>query len=572
MFFDESLAAVVGAPVGLIAASDPDNPARTAGSGRPPVFIPPAWYALTFNLSTVLSSATRTPLFNVNASSGTIAVATATTWTVAQGQFWFQNQLVRATYPLNASLCDAGTPRLCAFAPVTIAVVSNYTAPPAPLIVSISLPPAGLGTLGGDTVSFQGMQLAVGVLTQATYCSNVTGLCFTSPACACPSAALITCTTMPGFGGGYLWNVTQRGVIVPSVSPLVTAYAPPVLASVTVTPSLPLTTAGGAVVLTGRNFGPPAALPFVVITVGPAASQFSMVPTLVNQSTMTAVLQPGCGAGLAVTVTVAGFQSSSANPAATAISFAPPTITSLSAAPTASYPLSQLATAGGDDVWIDGLSFGPLNVAGAPLAVSAAYTGGVGGYSYAYAAAACRKDDTSRAHSRVVCTTSPGVSANFTWTVSVCGQQSAPSTAVTSYAPPVLSRVSGPGAVDGSTDGGQPITVSGSSFGPLSSTQVPGQPPVLTYIAYGLPSGPRAWAYTPTCLVTGVVPATLSCLSAPGTGTNHSWRLAIGGQPSNVLYGVSGYGPPVISQFLGPEATAGATIGGGVVTLQARAE
>lgn len=51
LFVDESAAAVAGALVGVIGAVDSDNPARTAGSGRPAVFVPPAWYALGYTIS-----------------------------------------------------------------------------------------------------------------------------------------------------------------------------------------------------------------------------------------------------------------------------------------------------------------------------------------------------------------------------------------------------------------------------------------------------------------------------------------------------------------------------------------
>lgn len=317
--------------------------------------------------------------------------------------------------------------------------------------------------------------------------------------------------------------------------------------------------------IAGKNLGPPAALPYVSVFYG-TTSQFTMVPIAVNHSTLTAVLQPGCGAGLPVTVSVAGLASSSQNPSATVINFAPPTIGTLYTAPASGAALTQLSTLGGDDVWIDGTSLGPSSVAGSALAVSATYTGGIAGYAYAYGAV-CRKDDASRAHTRVICTTGPGVSANFTWMVRVCGQASAPSVQMTSYTRPTLLGVSGPGAVNAATEGGQSITVLGTSFGPLSSSLVQGTTPTVTSVEYGAPTGTGAWRYAPACVVTGMVPATLACLSTPGTGTNLSWRVAIGGQPSNVLPGASSYGAPVVSQFLGDAAVAGPTVGGTNVTL-----
>lgn len=603
LFVDESAAAVSGAAVGAIGASDSDNPARTAGSGRPVVSVAPAWYTLVYNLSVnAYGNATRAPLFRVNATSGAVAVASSMTWTAAQGQRWFLNSFVRATYSLNVSVCNPTVPPLCTTAPLTVAVTSNYSAPASPLIVSLSLPTGGVGTIGGDVVSFQGVQLAVGATTRATYCSNSTGVCYNAPSCACASASLITCVTAPGFGSDLTWNLTQNGVSVPSAAALVFQYAALVLGAlrrarlirvhgrcwrservyfmsleyrrpiapagaVSASPALPLSSAGGFVTLTGRNFGPPAALPFISVAFG-STRQFSMTPVSVNQTVLTAVLGPGCGSGLPVTIAVAGAQSSSSNPAATSVSFAPPSIFALSPAPGAQTLLSQMSTLGGDDVWIDGQSFGPMTVGGSAISVTATYSGGVGGFSYVYRSA-CRKDDASRAHTRVICTTAPGVSANFSWSLAVCDQASPPAGQVTSYAPPVLQGVSGPGASNAATDGGQSVTLRGSYFGPLTAGLVQGSTPTITSVAYGAASGPRAWLYSPTaCAVTSTSPAAITCLSAPGTGANLSWRIAIGGQDSNVLSGASSYGAPVVSQFLGAAAASGPTAGGPMVTLQ----
>lgn len=590
LFIDESAAAVVGAVVGTVAASDPDNPARTAGSGRPAVLVSPSWYALTYNVSAnAFSNVTNAPLFRINTTSGALSVAASMTWTVAQGQQWFMNGFVRAVFALSISVCNPTVPALCSTAPLTLAVTSNYSAPLSPLVVSLSLPTGGLGTLGGDAVSFQGVQLSVGALTRAVYCSNITGICYNAT-CTCAASSQIACTTAPGFGSAFRWALYQNGVQLPSVAPLISQYAAPVLGkpvkalcalssplpktspppilfciagAVAPSPSSPLTSAGGLVLLTGRNFGPPAALPFITVAYG-AGSQFSMTPVAVNQTMLTAVLGPGCGSSLPVTVSVAGLQSSSPNPAATVVTFAPPSITALSPASGAQTALSQLTTLGGEDVWIDGQSFGPMLAGG----VTATYSGGVGGYEYSYSST-CRKDDASRAHTRVICTTAPGVSANFTWRVVVCGQASAPATQTTSYAPPVLLGVLGPGAVNAATDGGQSVTLRGNFFGPLFSGAVQGSTPTITSIVYGAAGGPRAWLYSPTaCAVTSASPALITCLSAPGTGANLSWRLSIGGQESNILLGASSYGAPVVSQFLGAAAVAGPAAGGPVVTLQ----
>ncbi len=43
----------------------------------------------------------------------------------------------------------------------------------------------------------------------------------------------------------------------------------------------------------------------------------------------------------------------------------------------------------------------------------------------------------------------------------------------------------------------------------------------------------------------------ISCLTAPGTGRNHSWIVYIDGSPSPVFAGNTSYGAPIVATYAG---------------------
>lgn len=66
------------------------------------------------------------------------------------------------------------------------------------------------------------------------------------------------------------------------------------------------------------------------------------------------------------------------------------------------------------------------------------------------------------------CLTLPGAGESLQWTVTVDGQVSELSS--TDYASPVITQLSGAGAIDGSVYGDQLVTITGDYFGPTTDT------------------------------------------------------------------------------------------------------
>ena len=60
-------------------------------------------------------------------------------------------------------------------------------------------------------------------------------------------------------------------------------------------------------------------------------------------------------------------------------------------------------------------------------------------------------------HVAINCTTVPGAGSDHSWIVTISGQAS--TAAKTKYAPPLLSKLSGPGVVNASTYGGEEAMV-----------------------------------------------------------------------------------------------------------------
>jgi hypothetical protein len=96
-----------------------------------------------------------------------------------------------------------------------------------------------------------------------------------------------------------------------------------------------------------------------------------------------------------------------------------------------------------------------------------------------FTAVACTREAT---HTIIRCSSVGGVGSNFAWTVTVAGQSSAPSTNRTSYPAPSLFIVSGVGANEADTQGGQTVVFNGLDFGPPALIA---QYPSLLSVTYG---------------------------------------------------------------------------------------
>jgi len=292
---------------------------------------------------------------------------------------------------------------------------------------------------------------------------------------------------------------------------------------------------------------PPHALPIAACVRREVQAQEFVLDRLEAMHTyILARAQEGCGASLPVLVR-AGGQASYASPTAvnTLLSFPSPTVTLLSVPAGSGYTTATLATGGGQTVVIAGANFGPLRnppTGGALITPLVQYAGGPGG-ALSYAAATCTKA-AATAHTQITCTTAPGAGRDFRWTVEVCGQRSAPSTATTSFAPPIITSIGGTGRSGASTEGGQALTISGSNLGYAAASDAE-MAIVVESVRYGRPAVLQFTAVS--CRASS--PSRIDCLTAEGTGRNHSLQAVIAGQASNAFVGAMSYAEPVLSNF-----------------------
>ncbi len=365
----------------------------------------------------------------------------------------------------------------------------------------------------------------------------------------------LQCTTAPGYGTEHYWSVTIDGQTSPAtIFPWSTSYAAPAITSVAtqdaaLAATMLSTTGGDVIVLTGTNFGPTGAAqgPLLVTYTGTVTgtdtftAAYCAVTTADTQITCTTVV--GVGAYFAWTVEVGGQASPASIGDNGMTSFAPPNIDSVVASP--------LLAAGGGSVVIIGSYFGPV---GTP--VSAVYTSqdpNAGSSSYAAASCAVLRNDIE-----VECVAAPGVGMDFTWVLSVGGQESAPSSGTTSYAIPVVNALQlfpTPAGANGlNTAGGDEFNIHGRNFGPA------GTPISVVYEsnAHG--------SLTPECTV--VSDALASCTSVAGTGVGYVVTVHVGDQNSAPSAATLNYGAPIITGVnTGVDSINQVKVGGGTVVM-----
>lgn len=155
------------------------------------------------------------------------------------------------------------------------------------------------------------------------------------------------------------------------------------------------------------------------------------------------------------------------------------------------------------------------------------------------------------------CLTLPGAGESLQWTVTVDGQVSELSS--TDYAPPVISALSGPGAVNASVYGNQEVVITGNYFGPR--TDVYGVK-FLQSVTYG----PTGVEYTAKdCAVED--DSTILCKTTQGVGQNLRWLVTVEGQMSQLSQATTSYAKP---ELLSAEPLVGHTSGGALITLKGR--
>jgi hypothetical protein len=157
----------------------------------------------------------------------------------------------------------------------------------------------------------------------------------------------------------------------------------------------------------------------------------------------------------------------------------------------------------------------------------------------------------------------PGVGADLSWKVAVSGQWGDVSTFTTACQPPSIKRVSGPGAQKANTDGGQLAHIDGANFGPtcMPSGQaclLANGGKVFLRAFYGR-EAPYDFEAT-SCSVTQAH-SQVSCVTAEGTGLNHSWAISVEERWSPDFHAGTSYARPVVSLFEGSGARDSPTIG-----------
>lgn len=355
----------------------------------------------------------------------------------------------------------------------------------------------------------------------------------------------IYCLMAPGVGKNLgvvvtiavVYGPDETSVCTTSFSSAKLSYRSPAIMSMQGHNEMP-TQGGSMVTITGSNFGPIAANNIITAKYGPTASEFtSSCMMTVPHSQVVCTSVAGVGAGLSWVVQVAGQNSAPQGGS----KYANPSISSLSGA-------MSMQTSGGESVTLTGVNFGSTS-----SVVTVRYRSAS---SPEYTASGCV---VTQAHTVVRCTTVPGYGTDLAWELTVGGQTSTPSWAKTSYLQPVIDSVSGPGSFRANTDGGQVVLIAGSQFGPRYSSD--------DYSHISVTYGPTGDEYTAASCRVSAAHSQLECLTVPGTGKDHSWRVWIGDQESALFDAMTSYSPPIVAYYLGAGSSDADTKGGETVTV-----
>lgn len=253
-----------------------------------------------------------------------------------------------------------------------------------------------------------------------------------------------------------------------------------------------------------------------------------------------------------------------------------------------------MSTRGGELVVIRGTGFGPAGTPVSAVYASPSYvapdtaTAAEGGSSIGgpYAGRTCFVETP---HTVIHCVTAPGVGSGLLWAITV-GIDSGAQTSLrfertpVSYQRPRVGSTSGAGAFRASTEGGQPLVVSGAFYGPATFGAVSGHrgdaaaslyPPT---VHYGPASNPMRYEAA-NCRVDGDSHGRIVCFTVPGTGHRFVYTVAIAGQlseqfrPAPPQDELAGYAAPVVSAYLGDgpgSRPRGSTEGGDRVEVQGK--
>lgn len=215
----------------------------------------------------------------------------------------------------------------------------------------------------------------------------------------------------------------------------------------------------------------------------------------------------------------------------------------------------RVQTTGSQVLIVTGSNFGPAS--------GHTVRGGLGvaGDARRYSSPNCRV----RAHStELACDVPSGVGTELAVWVEVGGIASDLSSSLVSYKVPSITAVSGPGASDADTSGGQGVFLNGVSFGPTGDLHS------QVIARYGPPAAaPESWQQAADCSVSESN-ARILCHTTPGVGFGHSWQVRVGGQWSEAYAANTGYARPVLISYSGAGSDLASTVGGDTVIIEGR--
>jgi len=378
------------------------------------------------------------------------------------------------------------------------------------------------------------------------------------------TSSTIECDTAPGVGSNLFWQVTIDGHS-SAVSSSSTEYDAPSI-TLLLGDHQAIPTEGGSVVINGTNFGP-------------ADSSFELL-LFYGQTVVGEDVDASTGySSSACTVTIPHLQVTCAVPAGVGNSLhwqvqlgnkKTPTFPASGVASDSSYIApafteieggSNLSTLGQGPVTLNGKNFGPVADFSKLLIYYGPVTGGVVEMKY-YPSCSM----TAPGHVEIQCLTTSGSGRDHQWVIVAAGLSSSPSVTLTHYIAPVLTSLSGAGALEARTIGGQLVVLRGENFGPLIDGAT-GNPSDIS-VTYGDDDTLQFTANE--CQVTDSSQTTISCLTGEGYGFDHQWVVSINGQSSNVLDADSSYGVPVVFNYDGVGASGSPTEGNAEVVIEGR--
>ncbi|KAA0171764.1 hypothetical protein FNF28_00400 [Cafeteria roenbergensis] len=558
---------------------------------------------------TVDGTLTGAPIFRVDTETSQLGFATdpappGTDSFANRQPFYLRGRLVRQAYAVPVRARDQyGGEAVVPVIAVVTADISNSAR-----IASVSIEGGNktrLPTAGGAHVLFECRNVAAGSVVRASLAGNGREPIALQDkgggeACSVTAANEIQCSSPEGSGAAWLWDVEvqSQGTNVwvrlsfDLLSQATVSFATPEV--LTITGNSNLNTAGGAlnlVVVTGTNLGPASASRSLRygcslrdsdgqrLADPPCKFWCTPVPGTGGHSSFQCVAGPSAGKDLDWVLDVNGQKATSDLREATRFAHAPPTVLSNNASLTDDgrlgvttpsqatagsansdgYTIWTLDTSGTQKVLIQGSNFGPPGTAVRVLFGNEDAT--VGELNR------CAHGAGALSHTQIVCETIPYAGKRHVLRVVIAGVESEtttdPDTQGLAYLPPVISKVSGPGATGSPTEGGANVFVTGYHFGPVDHSAR-----LLLSVEYGPPTAPRRYRATNCAVISG--PPSVSqimCQTAPGTGRNHSWTVNVAGQEADAFVAGTSYAQPSIVRFEGQGSTDASTQGGQQVTI-----